>query len=174
VQVSFDLNYRAKLWSRERAGAVLTPLMAHVDLCVTSAEEARPVFGLDVPATGKDRERVAAERLRERFGFRHVALTMREGESASATTWGAMLLAEGRAYYSPRHEIAIVDRVGAGDAFTGGLLFALHRGDAPQRALDFAVAASALKHTLPGDFPLLTLEEVEALAAGGAGGRVER
>ena len=174
LQVSFDLNFRAKLWTRERAGAVLAPLMQHVDLCVTTAEEAGSVFGLEVPAAGPDREQAAAEALRERFGFQHVALTMRRGDSASATNWGAMLLSGGGAYFSPRHEIAIVDRVGAGDAFTGALVFALHRSDAPQRALDFAVAASALKHSIPGDFSLLTLDEVEALAAGGAGGRVER
>jgi 2-dehydro-3-deoxygluconokinase len=85
-----------------------------------------------------------------------------------------MLYAEGCAWFSPRHQIAVVDRVGAGATFTGALIFALLRGDAPQRVLDFAVAASALQHTILGDFPLLTLEEVEALARGGGGGRVER
>ncbi len=169
VQVSFDLNYRARLWSRERAGEVLAPLMAGVDLCVTSVEEARTVFGLDV--NGEER---AAAALCKRFGFRFVALTMRRGDAACSTDWGAMLFADGRAYFSPRHEIAIVDRVGAGDAFTGGLIFSLLRGDAPQQSVDFAVAASALKHTIPGDFPLLSLEEVEALAAGAGGGRVQR
>ena len=174
LQVSFDLNYRAKLWTRESAGAVLTPLMEHVDVCITSAEEARTVFGLAVPESGSDRERIAAEALRDRFGFAQVALTMRQGESAVATNWGAMLLAEGRAFFSPRHEIEIVDRVGAGDAFTGALIFSLMRRDPPQRAVDFAVAASTLKHSIPGDFPLLALDEVEALAAGSGGSRVQR
>lgn len=174
LTVSFDLNYRAKLWSRERAGEVLAPLMAHVDLCVTSAEEAQGVFGLPVPESGPERERVAAEALRERFGFGQVALTMRRGEVADRTEWGAMLLSGGQAHFSPRHEITIVDRVGAGDAFTGALIFALLRGDAPQTAVHFAVAASTLQHTISGDFPLFTLEEVEALVRGGSGGRVAR
>ena len=170
LTVSFDMNYRAKLWSRERAGAVLAPLMEHVDLCITSVEEARAVFGLD----GPDSEETAAASLRERFGFQTVALTMRQGDSASATNWGAMLLAGGQPHRSRRHEIQIVDRVGAGDSFSGALIFSLMRGDDPQKAVEFAVAASTLKHTIPGDFALLSIGEVEALAAGGAGGRVQR
>ena len=170
LRVSFDMNYRAKLWTRERAGAVLAPLMQHVDLCITSVEEARTVFGLDTA----DSEEGAAASLRARFGFGTVAFTARQGDSASATSWGAVLFAEGRAYRSRRHEIQIVDRVGAGDSFSGALIFSLMRGDDPQRTVDFAVAASALKHTIPGDFALLSLGEVEALAAGGAGGRVQR
>ena len=170
LSVSFDMNYRAKLWSRERAGAVLAPLMQHVDLCITSVEEARTVFGIDAP----DSEEHAAASLCARFGFQTVAFTARTGDSASATSWGAMLFAGGIAHRSRRHEIQIVDRVGAGDSFSGALLFSLMRGDEPQRAVDFAVAASALKHTIPGDFALLSLGEVEALAAGASGGRVQR
>ena len=169
LRVSFDMNYRAKLWSRETAGAVLAPLMEHVDLCITSVEEARTVFGLDA-----DAEESAAASLCARFGFATVALTMRQGDSASTTNWGAMLFAGDRPHRSRRHEIQIVDRVGAGDSFSGALVFSLMRGDDPQRAVDFAVAASALKHTIPGDFALLSVGEVEALAAGGAGGRVQR
>lgn len=172
--VSFDLNYRAKLWSLETAGETLVPLMAHVDLCITSAEEARSVFGLEFDEGAASREEDAARRLAECFGFNTVALTMRSAERADATTWGAMIFTEGKAYFSRRHEIAIVDRVGAGDSFTGALIFALRRGDEPQRAIDFAVAASTLKHTLPGDYALITLDEVEALAAGAGGGRVQR
>jgi 2-dehydro-3-deoxygluconokinase len=174
LKVSFDLNYRAKLWSRERSGAVLAPLMRHVDVCVTSVEEARGIFALDVPESGADRERIAAEALRERFGFSQVALTTRRGDSADRTDWGATLMADGRVYESPRYDLAVVDRVGAGDAFTGALIFSQMRGDAPQAALDFAVAASALQHTTPGDFPLLSLGEIEALVRGASGGRVQR
>ena len=172
LTVSFDLNYRAKLWSREVAGQTLAPLMEHVDLCITSVEEARTVFGLECAAV--NREEDAARRLHERFGFKTIALTMRSAETADSANWGAMLFVGGKACFSKRYEIAIVDRVGAGDSFTGALIFALRRGDDPQRALDFAVAASALKHTLPGDYALLTLPEVEALAAGAGGGRVQR
>ena len=174
LTVSFDLNYRAKLWTRERAGEVLAPLMSHVDLCVTSAEEAGTVFGLALDDAAPNREEDAARRLQERFGFKSVALTMRQADTANATRWGAMFFAEGRAYVSRQHEIAIVDRVGAGDSFTGALIFALRRGDTPQRAIDFAVAASTLKHTIPGDYCLVSLDEVEALAGGAGGGRVQR
>jgi 2-dehydro-3-deoxygluconokinase len=170
IPVSFDLNYRAKLWSREEAGATLAPLMAHVDLCITSAEEARTVFGL--PA--EPDEAAAAARLVGRFGFKTVAFTQRQGALGCSTSWGALLFAQGAAHYSRRHEIAIVDRVGSGDSFTGALIFSLLRGDAPERAVEFAVAASTLKHTVPGDYARFTLDEVEALAAGAGGGRVQR
>ena len=170
LTVSFDLNYRAKLWTREEAGAALAPLMEQVDLCITSAEEARTVFGLDC----QDDPAEAAVKLGERFGFKAVALTQRTGALACATGWGAMLFADGAAHFSRRHEIAVIDRVGAGDSFTGALIFSLLRGDAPGHAIEFAVAASALKHTIPGDYARLTLAEVEALAAGAGGGRVQR
>jgi 2-dehydro-3-deoxygluconokinase len=169
LTVSFDINYRAKLWSTKAAGRVLRPLMHYVDLCVAGADEARSILG----ANGTTDEAVAVD-LAERFGFKTVAMTSRKSGTASATNCGAMLLSGGRVFHSPRHEIAIVDRVGSGDAFTGALIFALMRGDAPQAAVNLAAAASALKHTIPGDFSLLSLAEVEALAAGGHGGRVQR
>ncbi len=170
LTVSFDLNYRAKLWTCEQAGAVLTPLMQHVDLCVTSAEEARAVFNLECSDDPVD----AAGKLRGRFDFKTVALTQRSGSLACSTGWGAMLFADGTPHFSRRHEIGVIDRVGAGDSFTGALIFSLLRGDAPAQAIEFAVAASTLKHTIPGDYALLTLGEVEALAAGADGGRVQR
>ena len=170
LTVSFDLNYRAKLWTREQAGAVLAPLMEHVDLCVTSAEEARAVFGLDCENDPAE----AAVQLCDHFDFKAVALTQRTGALACSTGWGAMLLTDGATHFSRRHEIDVIDRVGAGDSFTGALIFSLLRGDAPGHAIEFAVAASALKHTIPGDYALLTLGEVEALAAGAGGGRVHR
>jgi 2-dehydro-3-deoxygluconokinase len=174
LTISFDLNFRAKLWSAETAGKTLAPLMAHVDLCITSVEEALAVFGLQLDESAASREEDAARRLSERFGFKMVALTMRTADTADSTSWGAMLFAEGKAFFSRRYEIAIVDRVGAGDSFTGALIFALRRGDDPQRAIDFAVAGSTLKHTISGDYALISLDEVEALAAGAGGGRVQR
>ncbi|HYR59044.1 MAG TPA: sugar kinase [Chthoniobacteraceae bacterium] len=174
LTVSFDLNFRAKLWSCEAAGKTLAPLMRHVDLCITSVEEARTVFGLALEDAAPNREVDAARRLQERFGFKTIALTMRSADTADSTSWSAMLFAEKTAFFSRRHEIRVVDRVGAGDSFSGALIFALRRGDDPQRAIDFAVAASALKHTIPGDYNLVSLKEVEALAAGAGGGRVQR
>jgi len=174
LTVSFDLNYRAKLWSRERAGAVLAPLMEHVDLCVTSVEEIRTVFGLEVSGEAMERETIAAKRLSERFNLKSVALTMREASNAGDTRWAALLYHGGNFCFSRRHDVTIVDRLGAGDSFTGALIFALRRGDEPQKAVDFAVAASCLKHTVWGDYNRVSLAEVEALAAGGHGGRVQR
>jgi len=175
LRISFDLNYRAKLWrSPRQAGEVLAPLMNGVELCVTSVEEARTVFGVEATGEPAQREAQTAAALCAQFGFKTVALTQRQGATADTTSWGATLFHEGRACVSPRHEITNVDRVGAGDSFTGALIFALLRGDAGQKAVDFAVAASTLKHTIPGDYARLTLTEVEALAAGAGGGRVQR
>lgn len=174
ITVSFDLNFRSKLWTEAEAGRVLTPLMRFVNVCITSAEEARTIFGLPIPAAAPDRETVAAEALVNRFGFHTVALTSRRTALADETEWGAMLHTGGKFFYSRRHNVGIVDRLGAGDCFTGALLFALLRGDESQLALDLAVAASALKHTIYGDYARMTLGEVEAVRCGGAGGRVQR
>jgi 2-dehydro-3-deoxygluconokinase len=163
----------------------LAPLMQYVDLCVTSAEEARYVFGIDWPddaipnaaeseTSHPDRDECAAARLVERFGFKTVALTKRSATAAETTEWSAMLHSAGESVHSRRHQITIVDRLGAGDSFSGALIYALRRGDSLQAAIDFAIAASALKHTIQGDFNRVSLEEVEALAAGATGGRVRR
>jgi 2-dehydro-3-deoxygluconokinase len=169
LKVSFDMNYRAKLWTQDEAGAALRPLMGQVDLCVCGAEEARRILG----ASGETEEQIARN-LQQQFGFATVAMTQRQTGTASATSWGATLYSGRESYTSRRHEITIVDRVGAGDCFTGALIFAMMRGDDPQQAIELAVAASTLKHTIPGDFALLSLQEVEALARGGDGGRVQR
>ena len=175
LRISFDLNYRAKLWRNpQQAGEVLAPLMAGVEVCVTSLEEAGSVFGIKIDGNPAQRDADAAAALCAKFGFKTVALTQRQGATADHTSWGATLFHEGRASISTRHEITNVDRVGAGDSFTGALIFALQRGDTPQKAVDFAVAASTLKHTIPGDYARMSLAEVEALAAGAGGGRVQR
>jgi 2-dehydro-3-deoxygluconokinase len=173
--VSFELNYRAKLWSSPaQAGDTLAPLMKGVDICITSAEEAHHVFGIALLDDAVRRETESARRLCTKFGFQSVALTHRKGTTADVTNWGATLYHENQGYVSPRHDITIVDRVGAGDSFTGALIFSLLRGDDPGRAIHFAVAASALKHSIPGDYSLVSLEEVNALLSGTTGGRVQR
>ena len=167
--VSFDMNYRSRLWTVAEAAAALLPLMQYVDVCVCGATEARDVFGID-----GDSDAAIAAAMTQRFGFKTVGMSRRHSASASYTSWEATLFSDGESFASPRHEISVVDRVGAGDGFTGALIFALTRGDPPASAINFAAAAGALKHTIAGDFALLSLAEVEALAAGGDGGRVQR
>ena len=173
LTISFDLNYRGKLWTLEQAGQTLARLMQHVDLCVTSAEEAGAVFGIKTDP-GPERELHAARALQERFGFKTGRTHPAAGHRGRAHPSAATLFSEGEAFRSSDYDIAIVDRVGAGDSFSGALIFSLLRGDAPQKAVDFAVAASCLKHTIVGDYNLVSLAEVEALAGGQGGGRVQR
>jgi 2-dehydro-3-deoxygluconokinase len=168
-KISFDMNYRAKLWSAAAAGETLPPLLRDLELCVCGLDEARTVFGV----TGTTPAEVA-QQLGERFGARRIAIPHRESATAGRTLWHAALFVDGEEYRSRCYDIEIVDRVGAGDALTGALIFALMRNDAPQDAIEFAAAAAALKHTIRGDYALVTCAEVAALAAGGDGGRVQR
>ena len=178
---SFDLNYRGKLWSPEQARRMVEPLLADVDLVIGNEEDAANVLGVvaghtDVTAGQLDRaayEQVART-IRERHQVGRVALTLRESESASVNHWSACLLDDVGFHLSRRYTIQVVDRVGAGDAFSGGLLAALLDGSNSRDALEFAVAASCLKHSLPGDFNRVTREEVLRLAGGDASGRVVR
>jgi len=179
LTVSTDLNFRKKLWSREKAGQVMAGLMEFVDVCIANEEDAESVFGIKgAEVTSGQIEHGqyvdVARQLTDRFGFKQVAITLRESFSASHNGWSAMLYTGGQSYFSRRYDIAIVDRVGGGDSFGGGLIYALLRGDGPDKAINFAVAASALKHTIPGDYNRVTLEEVETLAGGDASGRVQR
>jgi 2-dehydro-3-deoxygluconokinase len=176
LTVSFDVNYRSRLWDHARARATLLPLMQHVDVCITGEDEAVKILGAET----MDEEETAkvpaiAASLAKKHGFKTVGMTCRSSESASDTTFRGMLhTGGGGPHFSRRHEIAIVDRIGTGDAFTGGLIFALLRGDAPEEAIEFATAAGAWKHTIPGDWNRVTLAELEALAEGAGGGRVQR
>jgi 2-dehydro-3-deoxygluconokinase len=179
LTVSTDLNYRKKLWSREKAGQVMGGLMEFVDVCIANEEDAESVFGIKgAEVTSGQIEHGqyedVARQLTERFGFKQVAITLRESFSASHNGWSAMLYTGGKSWFSRRYDISIVDRVGGGDSFGGGLIYALLRGDGPEKAINFAVAASCLKHTIPGDYNRVTLEEVETLAGGDASGRVQR
>jgi 2-dehydro-3-deoxygluconokinase len=179
--VSFDLNYRSKLWPRERARQVVGPLLQHVDLLIGNEEDAKDVLGIVAQRTDVAAGRIdaaayeqVARQIHQQYGPRMVAITLRESESASVNHWSGCLLAEGQFYLSRRYTIHVVDRVGAGDAFAGGLLAALFDKLPLQEALEFAVAASCLKHSIPGDFNRVTKEEVQKLAAGEGSGRVQR
>jgi len=183
--VSCDLNYRAKLWKwGKSAGEIMTRLVQFCDLVVANEEDAEKVFGISAPDTDVSAGKVEAgkyapvcEQLAGRFPrLATIAITLRSSLSASHNTWSALLWYKGSYFNAPTYDIQdIVDRVGAGDSFSAGLIHALNQPNPdPQHALEFAVAASALKHSIPGDFNLVSVAEVEALAAGNASGRVSR
>ncbi len=181
ITISCDLNYRKKLWTTEQAQKTMSKLMQYVDVCIANEEDAKDVFGIEAEGTdiiaGKlNHEGYAsvAKQICQRFGCKQVAITLRGSISSNDNDWAAMLYTNGTAYYSPTYRIHIVDRVGGGDSFGGGLIYALLSGKDPQNAINFAVAASCLKHTIEHDFNLVSVSEVEALAAGNASGRIQR
>lgn len=181
LTVSCDLNFRKKLWSSSRANEVMSTLMPYVDVCISNEEDAKDVFGIAAENTDIDAGKLdhqgyisVAEQLCRRFGFKKVAITLRGSLSANDNDWAAMLYENGEAVFSPTYRIHIVDRVGGGDSFGGGLIYALLSGKNNQAAINFAVAASCLKHSIEHDFNLVSAAEVEALAAGNASGRVQR
>lgn len=181
VTVSCDLNYRAKLWTPEEAQAVMKPLMAYVDVCIGNEEDAARCLGF-VPDSDVEGGKTDAEgyygifkQMKEQFGFRMVASTLRESHSASDNGWKALLY-DGKEFYASKHyEITpIVDRVGGGDSFSGGLIHALLKWNDPRTAVEFATAAGALKHTIHGDVNCVSEEEVLSLMNGNGSGRVQR
>ena len=181
VKISCDLNYRKKLWSNEKANEVMSTLMPYVDVCIANEEDAKDVFGIEAEDTDLNAGKVnhegyisVARQLSERFGFEKVAITLRGSISASDNEWAAMLYSDGKAYFSPKYNVHIVDRVGGGDSFGAGLIYSLLSDYGEQKAINFAVAASCLKHSIEHDFNLVSVAEVEALAGGNASGRVQR
>jgi 2-dehydro-3-deoxygluconokinase len=161
--VSTDLNYRSKLWSRERANEVMTPLMEYVDVVVANEEDAADVFGISARGTRPDLGDIdttayedVARQLVDRFDLKIAAITLRESHSASDNTWSACLYDGEEFRMSRSYPIHLVDRVGGGDAFSAGLIYGLMDGKGSQDALEFGVAASCLKHSIPGDLPLIT------------------
>ena len=181
VTVSCDLNFRKKLWTSEQAGQTMGKLMPYVDVCIANEEDAKDVFGIAAPDTDLNTGKIShdgyisvARQLTERFHFKKVAITLRGSLSATVNDWAGMLYSDGKASFSPTYRITIVDRVGGGDSFGGGLIYSLMSGYDDQRAINFAVAASCLKHTIEHDFNLVSVSEVENLAGGNASGRVQR
>lgn len=181
ITVSCDLNYRAKLWTRAEAGACMGKLVKYVDVLIANEADAADVFGIvgegsDVESGKLDKSGYVsvAEQLVKRFGCKKVAITLRTSLSASRNLWAGMLYSSGKACFSKEYDLQIVDRVGGGDSFGGGLIYALATGRSQQKAIDFAVAASALKHSIEHDFNLVSVDEVERLAAGNGTGRVQR
>ena len=181
IKVSCDLNYRKKLWSKEQAGKTMGEICKYVDYCIANEEDAKDVFGIeadnsDIDGGKLDRDGYisVAKKLAEKFGFKGVAITLRESKSANDNDWSGMLYDGKNAYFSKKYSMHIVDRVGGGDSFGGGFIYALSNGYEPQKAIEFAVAASCLKHSIEGDYNLVSPAEVENLAGGNASGRVQR
>ena len=183
ITVSSDLNYRKKLWSREKASQVMAQLMPYVDVCIANEEDAADVFGIHAEHTDIEGGKLdyaayesVARQLSRRFGCKKVAITLRGSISASENTWAGMLYdsATDSACLSKNYLIKIVDRVGGGDSFGGGLIYALSQGYSTEDAINFAVAASCLKHTIEHDFNEVKVEEVLALMKGNGSGRVQR
>lgn len=181
ITISCDLNFRKKLWSKEKAGKVMGEVCKYVDYCIANEEDAKDVFGIEADNTdintGKlDRNGYisVAKKLTERFNFKGVAITLRESLSANDNNWSAMLYTNGEAVFSKKYAMHIVDRVGGGDSFGGGLIYSILNGYNAQKAIEFAVAASCLKHSIEGDYNMVSVSEVEALAKGNASGRVQR
>ncbi len=182
ITVSCDLNYRAKLWSPEEAGRVMSALMEYVDVLIGNEEDADKVFGIKAEGSDitkgtlvTDSYKQVSCQLADKFNLKFVATTLRESISASVNGWAGLLYDGKEHYISRRYEInPIVDRVGGGDSFTGGLIYSILSGWDSQKCVEFAAAASCLKHSVPGDFNLASAKEVLALMGGDASGRVQR
>lgn len=183
VKISCDLNYRGKLWTREQARAAMTQLCQYVDVCISNEEDAKDVFGIEAEATdiyggnlNHEGYKSVAKQLADKFGFEMVAITLRESHSAFDNGWSAMLynVANDEYCFSKKYNLHIIDRVGGGDSFGGGLIYSLLTGKDTQSAVEFAVAASALKHSVEGDYNMVTVAEVEKLAGGDGSGRIQR
>ncbi len=181
VTISCDLNYRHKLWSAKEAQEVMCPLMEYVDVCIGNEEDAEKCLGFRPDAdvengkTDADGYKSIFQGMVKKFGFKYVVGTLRESFSASHNGWKALIYDGKEFYESRRYEInPIVDRVGGGDSFSAGIIHGLANGKPMDWTLEFAVAASALKHTIPGDVNMVSLQEVESLMNGNGNGRVER
>jgi 2-dehydro-3-deoxygluconokinase len=181
ARISVDLNYRKKLWSQAQAQKAMRPLMRDVDVVIANEEDLQCVLGIDVAgadvtsgALDVNAYRAAAERVTRELGPSVIAITLRESLSASDNGWSAVLWDGTALHQSQRYVVRLVDRIGGGDSFAAGLIYGLVTGRPHDASLRFAVAASALKQTIPGDFNRVSVAEVDALAGGDASGRVQR
>ena len=183
IKISCDLNYRGKLWTRAQANEAMTKLAQYIDVCISNEEDAKDVFGIEAEATdiyggtiNHEGYKSVAKQLADKFGFEKVAITLRESHSAFDNGWSAMLynVAKDEYCFSKKYNLHIIDRVGGGDSFGGGLIYSLLSGKSTQAAVEFAVAASALKHSIEGDYNMVTVAEVEKLAGGDGSGRIQR
>lgn len=181
ITTSIDLNYRKKLWSKQKAKEVMTRLCKYVDVCIGNEEDAETTLGFRSKGTDVTKGELnlggykdVFEQMKEKFGFKYIASTLRESHSASDNGWSALVYDGSEFYHSKEYQVRIVDRVGSGDSFASGFIYALVSGYNLKDAAEFGVAASALKHTIPGDLNHATLVEVSMLMKGDASGRVQR
>lgn len=182
ITISCDLNFRKNLWSSEKAQKVMGNLVQYVDVCIANEEDADKVLGIKAPNNNvksgklnKSGYEHVAKVICEQFGCKKVAITLRESINASRNGWSGMIYdAAGIANYSTHYDIDIVDRVGGGDSFTGAMIYSLITGKDDKNAIEFAVAASCLKHSIEGDFNRVTVSDVENLIKNGGNGRVQR
>ena len=181
ITTSIDLNYRKKLWTKEKAREVMTNLCQYVDVCIGNEEDADTTLGFISKGTdvtkgelNLDGYKDVFKQMKEKFNFKYIASTLRESHSASDNGWSALVYDGNEFYYSKQYEVRIVDRVGSGDSFASGFIYGLVTGMAMPDAAEFGVAASAIKHTIPGDLNHATLAEVKELMKGDGSGRVQR
>src|SRR3954464_15648880 len=181
ITTSIDLNYRKKLWSKEKARQVMSNLCQYVDVCIGNEEDADTTLGFKAEGTDITKGELNLEgyksvfkQMKDKFGFKYIASTLRESHSASDNGWSALVYDGNEFYHTKQYNVRIVDRVGSGDSFASGFIYGLVSGMKMQEAAEFGVAASALKHTIPGDLNHATLAEVKQLMKGDASGRVQR
>lgn len=181
ITTSIDLNYRKKLWSKEKAREVMTRLCQYVDVCIGNEEDADTTLGFKAEGTdvtkgelNLDGYKSVFKQMKEKFGFKYIASTLRESHSASDNGWSALVYDGTEFYHTKQYEVRIVDRVGSGDSFASGFIYGLVSGMPTGEAAEFGVAASAIKHTIPGDLNHATLNEVKELMKGDGSGRVQR
>ncbi len=181
ITTSIDLNYRKKLWSKAKAQQVMTELCQYVDVCIGNEEDAETTLGFKSEDTdiekgtlNLDGYKSVFKQMKEKFGFKYIASTLRESHSASDNGWSALVYDGNEFYHTKHYEVRIIDRVGSGDSFASGFIYGLVTGKSMPDAAEFGVAASALKHTIPGDLNHVTVDEVMTLVKGDGSGRVQR
>ena len=181
ITTSIDLNYRKKLWSKEKAREIMSRLCQYVDVCIGNEEDAETTLGFKAAGTdvtkgelNLDGYKSVFQQMKEKFGFKYIASTLRESHSASDNGWSALVYDGTEFYHTKEYEVRIIDRVGSGDSFASGFIYGLVTGKSFKEAGEFGVAASALKHTIPGDLNHVTVKEVNDLVKGDGSGRVQR
>ena len=181
ITTSIDLNYRKKLWSKEKAREIMSRLCQYVDVCIGNEEDAETTLGFKAAGTdvtkgelNLDGYKSVFQQMKEKFGFKYIASTLRESHSASDNGWSALVYDGSEFYHTKEYEVRIIDRVGSGDSFASGFIYGLVTGKSFKEAGEFGVAASALKHTIPGDLNHVTVKEVNDLVKGDGSGRVQR